>query len=194
MGMNITKTIAAHGVEIWQKVLETARGGFNLDVTGLTIGETLKGGSLISFDESTRVAKVIKSAIVQANATNTATDILVLKGHPFKVGDYLAAVEGGKAYAITVINTSNASYDTLTVGTTLGVALTAGDALFQSTATGASAAVALTPNGLSYEDYTITASTDIAVVTRGTVYARRIPGIIAGLKSKIPSVFFSQSY
>jgi hypothetical protein len=194
MGMNITKKVVSYGVQIWQKVLETARGGFALDVTGLTIGETLKGGSLISFDESTRIAKVIKAAVVQANATNTATDIRVLKGHPFKVGDYLAAVEGGKAYAITVINTTDATYDTLTVGTTLGVALTAGDALFQSTATGASAAVALTPNGLSYEDYEITASTDIAVVTRGTVYARRIPGIIAGLKSKLPLIIFSQSF
>jgi hypothetical protein len=56
----------------------------------------------LGFDESTRVAKVVKLAKVYENATNTATDIKVYKGHMFKVGDYLASVVGGKAYAITV--------------------------------------------------------------------------------------------
>lgn len=194
MGMNLTKSAAMYAVVIWQKIHDTAQGGFLLDVTGLTLGSVLKAGSLISFDESTRIAKVIKSATVQADATNVATDIRVLKGHTFKVGDYLARVEGGKAYAITAIVTTDPVYDTLTVGTTLGVALTAGDALFQSTSTGASAAISLTPSGLSYEDYVVTANTDISVVLNGRVYARRIPGIVAGLKAKLPLIIFSQSY
>ena len=194
MGMYISKTSASGGVQVWQKILETARGGFLLDVSALTAGATLKSGTAISFDESTRVAKAIKSAIVQADASNTATDIRVLKGHHFRVGEYIARVAGGKAYAITAIVYTDPVYDTITVGTTLGVALTAGDALFLSTATGATAAVSLVPNGLLYEDTDITPNVDVSVVLRGTVYARRIPGIVAGIKAQLPLIIFSQSY
>jgi hypothetical protein len=197
MGMNFTKKVALYGVVIWQKVIETAQGGFALDVTGLTLGDTLKGGTLISFDESTRIAKVVKTATVQANAANNAVNIRVAKGHQFKIGDYVARSIGGAAYAITAISTTDPVYDQITIGTTLGVALTAGDALFISSATGASnAAVTLVhgQTGLSYEDYEITTSTDIAVVLRGRVYARRIPSITDDLKAKVNSIFFSQSY
>lgn len=194
MGMNITKKVISNGVVIFQKVLETARGGFALDVTGLVIGDTLKGGSLISFDESTRIAKVIKSAVVQANAANNAVNIRVTKGHFLKVGDNLARTLGGAAYAISAINTTDPDYDQVTVATTLGVALTAGDVLFVSTASGASAAATLTPSGLLYEDTEIQSHSDISVVVRGTVYARRIPGITSELKAKLPLIIFSQSF
>lgn len=194
MGMNITKKVTSNGVVIFQKVLETARGGFALDVTGLTIGDTLKGGSLISYDESTRIAKVIKSAVVQANAANNAVNIRVTKGHFLKVGDNLARTLGGAAYAISAINTTDPDYDQVMVATTLGVALTAGDVLFVSTASGASAAAALTPSGLLYEDTEIQSHSDISVVVCGTVYARRIPGITSELKAKLPLIIFSQSF
>lgn len=195
--MKITKETVSDGIVVFQKVIETAQGGFTLETSDLVVGNTLKAGTVIgatAANETARRVTAIKSATVYENATNTATDIKVYKGHNFKVGNYLAAVKGGKAYAITVIDTSNAAYDTLTVGTTLAVALTVGDALFQSTATGASAAAYLRPLGLLYEDTEIASEVDVAVVIRGTVYGRRITGLHASILLDIPNIIVSQSY
>lgn len=52
------KTTYSYGVEIWQTVLETAQGGFSLDPTGLTLGDTIPAGTPIVFDEATRKAKI----------------------------------------------------------------------------------------------------------------------------------------
>lgn len=196
MGLQPQKTTVNSGVPVFQKVLETAQGGFVLDDSVLPAGNTVKAGTPISINEATRKAKVSKVAEVYANASNSATSFQVKKTHQFKVGDYIAKAVGGAAYAITAIDTSNASYDTVTVGTTLGVALTAGDALFQSSATGASAAVvANTPNGLLYEDTDVSNGASVSVVLRGTVYDRRIPLIGSVVKALIPSnIIFSQSY
>jgi hypothetical protein len=194
MGMHLKKSIASYGVTIWQFILETAQGGFSLDITGLTEGGVLPGGSLVSYDESTRVAKVIKTATVQANAANNAVNIRVAKGHLFKVGDNVSRVIGGAAYPITAISTTDPGYDQITVGTTLGVALTAGDGLFQSTASGATASATLALRGLTKEDYPIESHTDIAVVIRGTVYARRIPAVAAELRDKLGLLIFSESF
>lgn len=193
--MKLVKETVNSGIPIWQTAHSpvTAQGGFTLDTTGLTAGEVIKGGSVIDFNESTRIAKVVKSATLTANAANNATTYQVKKGHNFKVGDNLAAATGGAAYAITGINTTNSEYDVLTVGTTLGVALTAGTAVFQSSATGATAAAG-TARGLSYEDYLVAENMDISVVIAGVVYERRIPGVPATLKAMIPTIIFSQSF
>lgn len=190
------KESAVIGVPVFQKVNETAQGGFRLDIAPLTAGDTIAAGTPISYDESTRIAKVVKTAVAAANATNTATDYQVKKGHNLKVGDYLALGVGSKAYAITAIDTSNAGYDVVTVGTTLGAAVTAGDVFFQSSATGASAAVVSgTARGLLYQDTVVETGADVAVVIDGTVYERRVPnGIPSAVKSALPKIFFSQSF
>lgn len=193
--MQPVKTTSTASVPVFQTMLETAQGGFSLDNTGLAVGETIKAGTPIGYDEATRVAKVLKVATLQANAANDAVDYRVMKGHNIKVGDYLAAVAGGKAYAVTEIDTSNAAYDELTVGTTLGVALTAPYGLFVSSATGASAAVvAVTAKGLLYEDTEVSPTASVAVVLRGTVYDRRITAIPSAVKTALPLIIFSQSY
>jgi hypothetical protein len=177
MGLQPVRTIAAGDVQVWQNVFETASGGFTLDTTGLTTlatGSVLKAGLPIGFDESTRKARVIKLATLYANATNSATTYQVLKGHNIIVGEYIAVTVGGAAYAVTAIDsTTNTTHDVLTVGTTLGVAITAGTALFQSSATGASAAAYIvTPRGLLYEETTPAAGETLSVVIRGTVMRR----------------------
>ena len=135
------KETLSDGIVVWQGGnVQTAQGGFILDATGLTNGQTIKAGTPIGFDESTRKAVIIKTATLQADATNTATTYQVLKGHLLIVGDKVGATKGSKSYAITAIDTTNAGYDVLTVGTTLGAVLTAGTALFQTAATGATAA------------------------------------------------------
>lgn len=193
MGLHVTKTVLNAGKVIWQKVLETVRGGFRLDTTGLTDGATIPGGSLFTFDESTRVARLIKTATLQAPATASATTYRVLKGHLFAIGDNIAHTLGGTAYPITAIDKTNADYDEITVGTTLAGTPAAGAALFQSTATGASAATA-EPNGLLYEDTDVSSHADVAIVSRGTVYARRIPGVPVTLRAKLPLIIFSESF
>lgn len=195
--MKITKETVSDGIVVFQKVIETAQGGFTLETSDLVVDANLKAGTLIGAtvaNETARRVTAIKTVLVYENASNTATDIKIAKGHHFKVGNYLAAVKGGKAYAITVIDTSNALYDTITVGTTLGVALTVGDVLFQSTATGASVAIYVRPLGLLYEDTTIASEVDVAVVIRGTVYGRRTPGLHATILADIPNILVSNSY
>ncbi|SHJ05756.1 hypothetical protein SAMN05443429_10883 [Cruoricaptor ignavus] len=48
-------------IPIFQKVLETDRGGYSLSKTGLTEGEILPAGTAMTFDEKTRVAKKAKA-------------------------------------------------------------------------------------------------------------------------------------
>lgn len=196
MGLQPVKTSSGTGIPVFQTRLEMAQGGFVLDDSTLTAGNTVKAGQPLGFDESTRKAKVVKLAKVYENAISSATAIKVYKGHHFKVGDYIAKTAGSAAYAITVIDTSNASYDTLTVGTTLGVALTADtDVLFQSSATGASAAAySVTAKGLLYEDTVVEAGAAVGVVLRGTVYERRVTLATAAVKAAIPHIIYSQSF
>jgi hypothetical protein len=188
-------TSTSQNPPVFQRVLETAQGGFRLDTSVLPSGNTVLAGTPIDYDESTRIASVVKTAIMNASATNVATTLQVKKNHQFKVGDFIASVVGGAAYAITIIDQSNAAFDTLTIGTTLGVTLNAGDVLFQSSATGASAAVySKSARGLLYADTDVATGADVAVVIRATVYQRRIAGITTAIKALVPNIFFSQSF
>lgn len=196
MGLQPVKTTVNGGIPVFQSRLESAYGGFVLDHSTLTVGDTVKAGQPLGYDEATRKAKVVKLFKVYENASSSATAIKVYKGHHGKEGDYVAVTVGGAAYAITAIDTANALYDTLTVGTTLGVALTADTSvLFQSSATGASAAAySVTAKGLLYEDTDVSAGVSVSVVTRGTVYERRVPAATAVVKAAIPQILYSSSY
>ncbi|OBW43494.1 hypothetical protein AB670_00023 [Chryseobacterium sp. MOF25P] len=55
--LDITSKTGTRTIPIFQKILETARGGFSLDMTGLTVGETISAGTPMTFDEATRKAK-----------------------------------------------------------------------------------------------------------------------------------------
>ena len=73
-------------------------------------------------------AAVPAPAIVQANATDSATSIYVEKGHIIEVGDAVCKAADVKATAVSAIDRSAADRDKLTV-TALGYALSAGDTL-----------------------------------------------------------------
>lgn len=183
-----TKETSSYGVPIFQTVLETAQGGFVLDDSGVTDGATVKAGTVVSFDESTRKAKIAKVAVMQADATNSATEYRVLKGHNLKVGDSIKVEDGGTARAITSIVTTDPTYDAVNVGTTIGTAATTGDALLVDD-TGYS-----DPKGLLYWDIEKGVNTEVAVVIRGTVYENRINGVPASVKAKLPNIIFSKSF
>lgn len=195
MGLTLKKETTNYGKVVFQEVLENAMGGFILDTTGLPADKLVLQGTPVKFDESTRVAQILICAEIYENADAAAVDYKVKKGHFFSVGNYLAAAVGGAAYAITAINTTNADYDTLTVGTTLG-ALSTGDIVFKSSATGAAAAaLAVTPKGLLYQDTKVETNSPCAVVLRGTVYARRVAnGLHSAVRTALPLIIFSESY
>jgi hypothetical protein len=198
MNLGLSRTLGTTEIPVWQgigKDIQLAQGGFLLDNTGLVSGAVIPAGTPVVYNEATRKAAPLRVATLHANATNIATTYQIEKGSDLKVGDYLAASVGGAAYAITVIDTSNTAYDVVTVGTTLGVALTAPHFLFASSATGASAAALGGVNGLLYEDLTVDTTTNqsCSVVIRGTVYARRVP-YSTDLVTALPHIIYSQSY
>ncbi|MEX6691253.1 hypothetical protein QTN47_27335 [Danxiaibacter flavus] len=194
MGVGFKRKYGTSDIPVFQgygKDIQLAQGGFLLDTTGLVIGTVLKAGTPMTFDESTRKAKPMATAVVYENAGGTATQYKVKKGSILKVGDNLAKSKGGAAYAITAIDTSNADYDLLTVGTTIGAA-TAGDVLFASTATGATSAALPVIKGVLYADAVVDSGESVSVAIRATLYARRVPYSV-DIAAALPGIIYSQS-
>lgn len=180
-GIGVKRYFSTGSIPVWQgsgKDIQLAQGGYMLNVTDLTPGAVLRAGTPMVYDDTTRIATAVRTGVAFSNAASNAVNYQVAKGSTLKVGDNLASgATGGKAYPITAIDTSNASYDVVTVGTTIG-AVTAGDTLYNSTATGATSSALPAVNGLLYEETQVFASgikNSVSVVIRGTVYARRIP-------------------
>lgn len=177
-GIGVIRTLNTASVPVWQgtgKDIQLLQGGCTLVITGLVAGRVVPAGTPLIYDETARTATVLHSGIAYANAGGAAVTYQVGKNNGFAVGDYLASgATGGKAYAITAIDTTTSTdYDILTVGTTIG-AVTAGDTLYASTATGATASALPACNGLLYDDAVVASGTAVSVVIRGTVYARRV--------------------
>jgi hypothetical protein len=196
MGIGLTRTFGTTEIPVWQgtnKDIQIVQGGFLLDTTGYAAGTVLPPGTPMVYDASTRIAKAIKVSTLQANAANNATTYRVSKGHSFKVGDNFAAIPGGVASAISGIDTSDPAFDAITVGTTLGVALTAGTLVFGSSAAGATAASFGGVNGLLYAETVVGVGVSCSVVIRGTIHARRVP-YSTGLEAALPRIIYSQSH
>lgn len=202
MALAVTRSVGSTGIPVWQgtkKDMQIVQGGFALTAPILTPANTiLPAGSPAVYDEAARTATVYGSATLQAVATGSPLIYHINKGAPVKIGDILALSAlgtGAGAFAITAIDTTNAGFDILTFGTTLGNAAV-GTGLYVSSATGATAS-AYPPaiNGLLYEDTFANAGESVSVVIRGTIYARRIPAYSAGLAALtgLKNIIFSQS-
>lgn len=183
----ITKSTVNGGIPIFQYVLETAQGGFTLDETTIAAGSVIPAGTVVGYDETTRLAKVGKFAVLQAAATNTDTAYKVLPGHNLAVG-MPVNLPGGTARAITTIVHTDPAFDTVNVGTTIGVAAAAGIGMSVAD-NGISKA-----KGLLWHDAEVGTGEDIAVVIRGTVYENRIAPVSDVLKALMPTIIFSKSY
>lgn len=137
---------------------------------------------------------VVKTAKLVSVVANTATDYPVAKGHNFKVGDFLAQKTGGKAYAITAIDTTAEDKDILTVGTTLGLAGAVGDVLIQAKAESATTTSALkyAPVGLVGTSFDVIAGSNHTsdIVVRGSVKASLISPLSAEIKALMPLIRF----
>lgn len=136
MSMTVKRRKDTRTPRVFMHKIADIRGGVSVNVTELGCDYLPEGTVLSAPDEG--VCHVVKRATLTAAATDSTTGYKVAKGHPFKVGDVIMLATGAKAYAITSINTSNAAYDTINVGTTLGVAAAIGDQLMQAKTAGAS--------------------------------------------------------
>lgn len=89
--MKLTKEVLSTGVPVFQTVHETAQGGFTLDTTGLTIGNTLAAGTPMIINEATRLAK---PATLDTDAPNG----LLYQDTEIQVGAELSVVIRGTVY------------------------------------------------------------------------------------------------
>lgn len=87
-------------------------------------GSTLLEGTPLGYAAADGTYHVCKTALIVSDAANDATTYDIAKGSHFKVGNRFAT-EGANGQLITAIDKTNASKDVVTVGTTLGVAITA---------------------------------------------------------------------
>lgn len=174
---------------VFQSKLENIPGGVTVAVKDLT-RKRVGAGTPIGKDAN-GLYHVVKTAKMQADAASSATEYKVLKGHDFKVGDFLAY--GSKGYAITAIDQSNADYDGLTVGTTLG-AVSTGEVLFEGDKAAATGVVfKYTPEALVGTTFDVIPNdnhiTD-AVIRGSVVEANIVVPINAGIKTALSLVRF----
>lgn len=188
---NVNKTETGLPLAFDSKI-EDVPGGVTVAVTDLT-QSSLAAGTVIGADNN-GLYHVVKTFKMQANAADDAVTYRVYKGHNGKVGDIISQKPGAKAYGISAIDTSNAAYDVLTVPTTLGVALTAGDVIVQANAVAAgnTSVLKYNPFGLTGTTIDIVAGDNHLVdcVVRGSARLANIPPISAELKALLPLIRF----
>lgn len=124
---------------------------------GVTVSVANLGGSALF--EGTPLAVggnglyvVVKTAQIVTAATATATTYEVAKGHHFKVGDRFAT-DACNGQLITAIDKTDPAKDVITVGTTLGTAITAGTCAFESK--GADKTLKNTPVAIAGSNYDV---------------------------------------
>lgn len=185
--MTVTRKKDTSLARVFVHKVADVRGGVSVISSELNV-DYLNEGRVVSAPDN-GVCHVVKYACVQANATSSATKIKVYKGHDFKVGDVICAAEGSAAYAITSIDASNAAYDGISIGTTLGTALTKDASfIYQAKEAGASGSL------LKYQPFALVGTgkpvvakqnidTDawIIGVTRGNALPPLIEGKLKGI-------------
>jgi len=164
-----------------EKILEDIPGGLTVAQADFQSDtEEMLEGALIGVDAN-GLGHIFKTAELYEDETDAETDYKVLKDHEFVVGDFITdSGLDGAAYAITEIDTSNNDYDVLTVGTTLGHAMSEGECLVQATAEAAagSAALKYTLKGIAMDQVDLTDDNDnlgCGVLVRGTVNESLMP-------------------
>jgi hypothetical protein len=195
--MDVVKSTEYQYMPFIVKELEDHVGGVSIALTDLRADvSAVPPGAFIGIDTDGK-GHVLKSAALLAVAANNATTYRIGKTHQFKVGLFVTSKDKAsvKAYAITAIDTTNADYDTITVGTTLGVALAIGDNLIEvkaEDAVGGAGELMYTPVGISKREIITTGSTaSVGVLVRGTVNVANMAfGAPKAFKDSLPLVRF----
>lgn len=153
-------------------------------------GVTVKSAELIPgtvLMEGTAIGKgadglyhVVKTARVFETAASNAKTIKIAKGSHFKAGDFVMAAVNGVAHAITGVDNSDATFDKLSLGTTLGE-LAKDAVLVEADAEHADSGAAFkyTPQALTGDSYDVEALSNhlVAAVTIGQFKESIIPPI-----------------
>lgn len=153
-------------------------------------GVTVKSAELVSGSklmEGTAIGKgsdglyhVEKTALVVENVAASGTSVKIAKGSHFKVGDFVMSAVNGKAYAITAIDTTNATYDTVTIGTAIGaISKDAIIMLADGEHASSGAAFKFAPKALTGDSYDVEALNNhlVSAVTIGQFKESVIPPI-----------------
>lgn len=119
MGMTVNRRKDTKTPKVLMHKVADIRGGVSVNVSELG-GDFLREGAILSAPDN-GICHVVKIASVTADVAETDTAVKVGKFHNFKEGDFIMLDENGKASKITKIDTSNKSYDVLTLDAALGV-------------------------------------------------------------------------
>jgi len=158
--LTITRKSDNRFVRCIEHKIADIRGGVGVYVAGLG-GAVLHEGTPIGYDSTTGLYKVVKTAKVLSSVTTTDTTIDVAKGHHFKAGDYLTTGTSTNGQQISSIDKSDASKDVITLGTTLGKAMSAGDVVFDVTGSNKTKVVA--PSAIVGDSYDVVAGENLFV-------------------------------
>ena len=193
MGLRIDRKKDERVVSAFTHKLADIPNGITVSAADLT-QKILKEGTPVGKD-SNGLYHVVKVAVLTAAATNAAVAYTVAKGHNFKVGDVIMLGAAKKAYAITAIatNSTDATSDDITVGTTLGVAAAIGDAIYQAATAGASASkFKYEPVALVGESYDVEALNNhiVNAWTIGQIKEANIPVLGSEVKAKLTGIQF----
>lgn len=156
------------------KELEDLPGGGSLKMATLDKSKgSIAPGFFVGKEKTTGLLVLLVAGVLTEAAANTAKTFKVKKHTQLKVGMFVAGdAAGSKAYAITAIDTTNADYDVITVGTALGVALAAGDTLYEVKAEdtiGDKGELQATPIGVAKNEIDLSKNhADTGVSLRGT--------------------------
>ncbi len=164
--------------------------GVMVSTADLIPGVPLREGTPLGKDTA-GIYHAVKTAKIAEAAAANATAYKVAKGHHFKVGDFVMFKTGAKAYAITAIDTSALTHDTLTVGTTLGVAVEPGTAIVQAaSATADASAFKYHPFAMCGDSYDVESLTNLAVsaVTIGQFKESITPALSDDIKAALPTI------
>lgn len=191
MGLRIERKSDKRVVHACTHNLADIPNGVTVCAADLVAGGILQEGTALGKDEAGLFHAVKTAKIIEA-ATATAKAYKVAKGHHFKVGDVVMLKVGGAAYAITAIdNTTDATHDTITVGTTLGEAVEVGGALVQAATAGAAAgAFKYKPKAMTGDGYNVGALNNhfVVAVTIGQFKESVIPAISDDIKDALPGI------
>ena len=158
---------------VWE--LEDKAGGGSVAMADLdkSVSDCVAPGFFVGRD-SNGLYHLLVAAVLFTDAAADAKTYQVKKNSQFKVNQFVTSgdVDGAKAYKITKIDRSNAEYDVITVGTSLGVALSAGQTLHQvkaEDAVGGKGELMFPPYGVAKNEIDLTKShADTGISVRGT--------------------------
>lgn len=123
MALKITRSADSRVIKSIVHRLADIPGGVTVSVADLGDAALVEGTPVALASDG--MFHVAKTALIVSDATNVAVAYDVAKGSHFKVGDRFAT-EGANGQLITAIDkTTNTDKDVITVGTTLGVVITA---------------------------------------------------------------------